>query len=92
MALYHYSIKLSPEVGLSPAVFLLSILVSIIDLPIEYYIWIVLIPTKVILQSIQAGSQKTVYFEFIRISLVISLAIYNLVSTWTLAKRDEVSC
>jgi hypothetical protein len=31
---------------LSPLVFLLSILVSIIDLPIEYYIWIVLIPTK----------------------------------------------
>jgi uncharacterized membrane protein len=33
---------------LSPVVFLLSILVSIIDLPIAYYIWIVLVPPKVI--------------------------------------------
>ncbi|MGA9152225.1 MAG: hypothetical protein WBZ36_16745 [Candidatus Nitrosopolaris sp.] len=36
---------------LSPVVFLLSILVSIIDLPIAYYIWIVLIPTKVIVRK-----------------------------------------
>jgi uncharacterized membrane protein len=36
---------------LSPVVFLLSILVSIIDLSIAYYIWIVLIHTKVILHK-----------------------------------------
>ena len=36
---------------LSPVVFLSSILVSIIDLPIAYYFWIVLIPTKVILHK-----------------------------------------
>jgi len=36
---------------ISPVVFLISILVSIINLPIAYYIWIVLIPTKVILRK-----------------------------------------
>jgi hypothetical protein len=32
-------------------VFLLSILVSVIDLPIAYYFWLVLIPTRVILRK-----------------------------------------
>jgi hypothetical protein len=36
---------------LSPVVFLSSILVSFIDLPIAYYFWIVLIPTKLILRK-----------------------------------------
>jgi uncharacterized membrane protein len=36
---------------LSPVVFLLSILVSIIDLTIAYYFWLVLIPTRVILRK-----------------------------------------
>jgi uncharacterized membrane protein len=36
---------------LSPVVFLLSILVSLIDLAIAYYFWLVLIPTKVILRK-----------------------------------------
>jgi hypothetical protein len=36
---------------LSPLVFLLSILVSVIDLPIAYYFWLVLIPTRVILRK-----------------------------------------
>jgi len=36
---------------LSPVVFLSSILVSIIYLPIAYYFWIVLIPAKLILRK-----------------------------------------
>jgi len=36
---------------LSPVVFFLSILVSIIDLIIAYYFWLVLIPTRVILRK-----------------------------------------
>ena len=35
----------------SPVVFLLSILVSFIDIPIAYYFWIVIIPTKIILRK-----------------------------------------
>jgi hypothetical protein len=72
MALYHYSIKLSPEVGLSPAVFLLSILVSIIYLPIA---WIVLIPTKVILQKkyiclsiVMSRGSSVPYFSYTSVS------------------------
>lgn len=36
---------------LSPVVFLLSILVSLIDLTIAYYFWLVLIPTREILRK-----------------------------------------
>ena len=39
------------ESTLSPAVFLLSILVSFIDLQIAYYFWLVIIPAKIILRN-----------------------------------------
>lgn len=39
------------ESTLSPAVFLLSILVSFIDLQIAYYFWLVIIPAKIVLRN-----------------------------------------
>ena len=39
------------ESTLSPAVFLLSILVSLIDLQIAYYFWLVIIPAKIVLRN-----------------------------------------
>ena len=39
------------ESTLSPVVFLLSILVSFIDLQIAYYFWLVIIPAKMILRN-----------------------------------------
>jgi uncharacterized membrane protein len=39
------------ECTLSPAVFLLSILVSFIDLQIAYYFWLVIIPAKIVLRN-----------------------------------------
>ena len=44
----HY---ISLESILSPVVFLLSILVSFIDLKIAYYFWLVIIPAKAILRN-----------------------------------------
>jgi hypothetical protein len=42
---------ISLESLLPTVVFLLSILVSFIDLQIEYYFWIVIIPAKIILRK-----------------------------------------
>jgi len=39
------------ESTLSPAVFLLSILVSFIDLQIAYYFWLIIIPAKIVLRN-----------------------------------------
>jgi uncharacterized membrane protein len=39
------------ESTLSPVVFLLSILVSFIDLQIAYYFWLVIIPAKIVLRN-----------------------------------------
>jgi uncharacterized membrane protein len=43
--------NISLESILPPVVFLLSILVSIIDLQIAYYFWMVIIPAKIILRK-----------------------------------------
>jgi uncharacterized membrane protein len=42
---------ISLESTLSPVVFLLSILVSFIDLQIAYYFWLVIIPAKIVLRN-----------------------------------------
>jgi uncharacterized membrane protein len=50
--LTHNEIHLiSLESILSPVVFLLSILISFIDLRIAYYFWIVIIPAKIIVRN-----------------------------------------
>ena len=43
--------SISADSILSPAVFLLSILVSFVDLRIEYYFWFILIPAKIVLRK-----------------------------------------
>ncbi len=43
--------SISADSILSPAVFLLSILVSFVELRIAYYFWLILIPAKIVLRK-----------------------------------------
>jgi uncharacterized membrane protein len=53
--------NISLESILPPVVFLLSILVSIIDLQIAYYFWMVIIPAKIILRKRYSSYNDRIY-------------------------------